>query len=171
MSEKEYEMDDDYKQALAFLLERIAERDEIAEQMKLLPPAARPEGLRLLAELDKGIERSEQALADEYDAGQKVRRSEEERDQAFDELTEGLAGAYVHAKYRNPDMLPNLDAVIEGMDDEHGTQFRQAIARHESGDLISIIARQGETREQTEEFLENYRAAEKAAPSNWIKKH
>ena len=81
MSKKEYPMDENYNQALKFLTEQIAERDQLREQIKLLPPADRPEGLRLLAELDKSIERSEQALADEYEATQNLRRTEEKRDE------------------------------------------------------------------------------------------
>jgi hypothetical protein len=158
MSEKEYEMDDDYKRAAAFLVEQIAERDKYAEQLKLLPPEARPEGLRLLAELDAAIERGEQALANEYEAYQNQRRLEEVRDKAFDELTEGLAGSYVHVKYRNPDLLPKLEAVIADMEPDQAKAFYECAARLEAGDLIKIIAREGETREQTEEFLKNYRA-------------
>jgi len=160
MSEKEYEMDDDYKRAAAFLVEQIAERDEYAEKLKLLPPEARPEGLRLLADLDEAIERGEQALANEYEAFQNQRRLEDERDKMFDEMTERLSGAYVHVKYRNPEMLAQMEEVINNMPPDEAKKFYECAARHEAGDLIRIIAREGETREQTEEFLKNYRAAE-----------
>ena len=83
MSKKEYPMDENYNQALKFLTEQIAERDELSEQLKLLSPADRPEGLRLLAELDKSIERGEQALANEYEVTQNLRRTEEERDEVL----------------------------------------------------------------------------------------
>jgi hypothetical protein len=159
MSEKEYEMDEDYKRAAAFLVEQIAERDEYAEQLKLMPPEARPEGLRLLAEFDKAIERGEQALANEYEAFQNKCRLEEERDKAFDELIRRMAGAYVHAKYRNPDLIPKLDEVIANMPPEEAKAFYECAAQHEAGDLIRIIRREGETREQAEEFLKNYPAA------------
>ena len=160
MSEKEYEMDEDYKRAAAFLVEQIAERDEMVEQLKLLPPEAIPEGRRLLGELNKAIERGEQALADEYESYQDLRRSEDARDKAFDDLTKSFAGAYVHAKYRHPEMLRQLDEVLADMDPDRAKAFREWVARHEADDLISMIAQQGETREQTEEFLKNYRAAE-----------
>lgn len=159
MSDKVYEMDDDYKRAAAFLVEQIAERDKYAENLKLLSPNERSEGLRLLAELDKAIERGEQALANDYEAYQKQRRLEDKRDTAFDKLAEGLAGSYVHVKYRNPEMLPKMDAVIAGMPPDEAKAFYERAARLEAGDLIKIIAREGETREQTEEFLKNFRAA------------
>jgi hypothetical protein len=158
MKQKEYPMDEDYNRALKFLTDQIAERDEMREQLKFLPPEARPEALRLLAELDKAIERTEQALANDYEAYQAQRRAEDERDKIFDELTEGLAGSYVHVKYRNPEMLPKLDEVIAAMPPEDAKAFHEAVARHEAGDLVRIIRREGETREEAEEFLKNYRA-------------
>lgn len=160
MKEKEYPMNENYNQALKFLTEKIAERDQLREQIKLLPPADRPEGLRLLAELDKSIERSEQALANEYEATQNLRRSEEKRDEAYDDLVEGLAGSYVHVKYRNPEILEQFEETINNMPPDEAEAFYARAARFEAGDLISIISRQGETREQTEEFLKNYRAAQ-----------
>jgi hypothetical protein len=161
MSEKEYEMDDHYKKAAAFLVEQIAERDEFAENLKLLPPEARPEGLRLLAEFDNAIERGEQALAKEYETYQNMRRLEDKRDQKYDELTEALAGSYIHVKYRHPEMLAKLEEAVDNMDPDQAKAFRESAARQEkSGDLVKIIRREGETREQAEEFLKNYRAAE-----------
>lgn len=159
MKQKEYPMNEDYNQALKFLTEQIAERDEMVEQLKLLPPEAQPEGRRLLSELNKAIEKGEQALANEYEAYQNQRRAEEERDKVFDELAEGLAGSYVHVKYRNPEMLPQLDAVIADMPPDEAKAFYERAARLETGDLVRIIRREGETREEAEEFLKNYRAA------------
>ena len=160
MKQKEYPMSDDYNQALAFLTEQIAERDQMLKDVQMLPPEARPEALRLIGELTKAIERGEQALANEYESTQKLRRAEEERDAKFDELAESLAGSYVHVKYRNPEMLEQMEAIINDMPPEEAAAFYERAARIEAGDLISIIARQGETREQTEEFLKNYRAAQ-----------
>jgi len=162
MKQKEYPMDEDYNRAAAFLAEMIAERDDMVRVIKDLPPEARPEALRLLAEFDKAIEEREQKLADEYEATPNYRRLEEERDKAFDDLTEGLAGSFVHIKYRHPEKLHEFEAIINNMEPEDAQNFFDRAAILESGDLIRIIAREGETREQTEEFLRNYRAAEKA---------
>ena len=161
MSEKEYEMDEHHKSAAAFLVEQIAQRDEIAAQLKLLPPEARPEGLRLLAEFDKAIERSEQALANDYEAYQKYQRSLEAQAKAGEDALESMAGVFVHVKYRLPDKLDELKATIfDNWSDADKQDFYDRAARLEAGDLIRIIAVQGETREQTEEFLKNFRAAE-----------
>lgn len=154
-------MDEDYNRAAAFLAEMIAERDDMVRVIKDLPPEARPEALRLLAEFDKAIEEREQKLADEYEATQNYRRLEEERDEMFDELVRRLAGAYVHVKYRHPEALAEMEATINNMPPEQAQEFYDCAAILESGDLIRIIAREGETREETEEFLRQYRAAEK----------
>jgi len=157
MKDKTYEMDDDHKRATAFLVEQIAHRDEFAQQLKILPPEALPEARQLLADLDKAIERGEQVLADEYEACQKAYRLEDEADALTVELTKRMAGAYVHAKYRNPDMIPGLDEIIGNMPPGEAQVFYDYAAQIEAGDLIRVIAREGETREQTEEFLQNYR--------------
>jgi len=160
MSKKEYPMDDDYNKALQFLTEQIAERDLMREQLKSLPPEARKEGLRMISELDKAIEKGEQALANEYDAFQNQRRLEEERDQLFDEATRGIAGMYVHAKYRNPEMIAGMDEIIAKMGPAESDAFYRYVDEIEAGDLVRIIRREGETREEAEEFLKNYRIQE-----------
>jgi hypothetical protein len=161
MKQKEFPMDEDYNRALEFLTEQIAERDEMQKQLKLLPPEARPEALRLLSELNKAIERGEQALAKEYESYQNMRRLEEERDALFDDVAERMAMVFIHIKYRHPEKLEELKAAaLNNYTPEEEQAFYDRVAVLEAGDLISIIARQGETREQTEEFLKNYRAAE-----------
>lgn len=165
MKQKEYPMDEQFNRAAAFLAEMIAEREGMVKDIKLLPPDARPEALRLLAEFDKAIEEREQKLAEEYEATQNYYRTVEERDEMFDELVRRLAGAYVHIKYRNPEALAEMEATINNMPPEQSQQFYDCATILESGDLIRIIAREGETREETQEFLRNYRAAEKAKQS------
>lgn len=160
MKQKEYPMGENYNQALQFLTDQIAERDKLKKQLIILSSKERPKVMRLLDELDKVIERSEQALAEEYEATQKVFRLEEERDEQLDDLVRSLAGAYVHVKYRNPEMLAEMEAKINNMPPEQAQQFYDCAARLEAGDLIRIIAQKGETPEETEEFLRNFRAAE-----------
>lgn len=161
MNQKEYPMDEDYNRALEFLTEQIAERDEMVKQLKFLPPKTRPEALRLLDELNKAIEKGEQALAKEYDAYQNMRRLEEERDALFDDLAERMVMIFIHIKYRHPENLEEIRAAaLNNYTPEEEQAFYDRVAFLEAGDLISIISREGETREQTEEFLKNYRAAE-----------
>ena len=156
-------MDEDYNRALKFLTEQIAERDEMLEQIILLPPKARPEGLRLIDELNKAIESGEQALANEYEATQDLRRKEEERDNLLEDLLERMKGVFIHIKYRHPEKLEEMTtALLKDYTPEEKQEFYDDIAILEAGDLIGIIAREGETREQTEEFLRNFRAAQNA---------
>lgn len=160
MKKKEYPMDEDYNKALKFLTAQIAERDMMSEQLKLLPPEERKEGLRLLSLLNKAIEKGEQALANEYEAYQKQRRLEEERDEMLDEATRRIAGAYVHVKYRNPEILEKMEEIIAKMEPAESNAFYRYVDEIESGDLVRIIRREGETREEAEEFLKNFRIKE-----------
>jgi hypothetical protein len=157
MKLKEYPMDDKYKRALEFITAQIAERDEMRRQLKLLPPKDRLNALRTIDALDKKIEKGERALAKEYDATQNLRRLEVDRDTLLDEAMERMAGAYVHVKYRNPEMLAEMEEKINNMPPAEAKAFYEAAARHESGDLVKIIRRKGETLEEAEEFLKNYR--------------
>ncbi len=162
MKHKEYPMDEDYNRALTFLTEQIAERDSLRERLKLLPPTARPEALRLLADLDKAIEKGEQSLAKEYESYQNLRRLEEKRDNIFKDMAERMVMVFIHIKYRHPEKLEEIRAaVLNNHTPEEVQDFYDRVATLEAGDLISLISRQGETREQTEEFLKNYRAAQK----------
>lgn len=160
MKQKEYPMNEDYNRALKRLTEQIAERDRLLEQIKLLPPAKRANGLQLIAELNQIIENGEQALAKEYESAQQLRRAEEKRDTLFEDLAERMAMIFIHTKYRHPDKFEEIKAtVLKDYTPEEEQEFYDRVAVFEAEDLIGIIAREGETREQTEEFLKNYRAA------------
>lgn len=109
---KEYEMDDNYKQALAFLLESIGERDQLAETVKLAPPEKRAEGLHLLAQLDKSIEASEQALAKEYETFQTHERVKDELRQTLKSKSAAdLAELRAHFK-KNPGTMEIVEKML-----------------------------------------------------------
>lgn len=160
MPDKVYEMPDEYKQAMKDLLEYINTRDELAATIKFAPPEKIREGRELLAALDKEIEEGEAALAKEYELYQTKCRLEEEQDALYDDLAERMVGIFIHIKYRHPENLEEIRAAaLNVYTPEEEQAFYDRVAILEAGDLISIIAREGETREQTEEFLKNYRAA------------
>lgn len=176
MAQKEYEMDDDYKKAAAFLVEQIAERDEIAAKLKLLSPKDRPEGLRLLAELDKAIERGEQALANEYESKQNYQRALDEQAQVAEKALHAVAGSLIHVKYRLPDKFEEaFNIFTKGFTNKEIEDFEDRMAEMEAGDLVRIIRRKGETREQAEEFLKNFRIQEekerRAAFEEFVEKY
>lgn len=151
-------MDEDYNRALTFLTAQIAERDEIFGQLKLLPPEARPEALRLLNELDKAIEIGEQALTNEYESYQKHQRALEEQEETWQDALHSVAGSLIHLKYRHPDKFDEaIDIFTKDWSDEDLEAFKDRMATMEAGDLVRIIRQEGETRKEAEEFLENYR--------------
>jgi hypothetical protein len=109
---KEYEMDASYKQALAFLLEAIRQRDFLAETIKLAPPERRAEGLHLLAQMDKSIEAGEQALANEYETFQTHARAEDDLRQTLKSKTEiELAQLRAHLK-KNPGTMQAVEKML-----------------------------------------------------------
>ena len=65
----------------------------------------------------------------------------------YNDVVESLAGSYVHVKYRNPEILEQFEETINKMPPDEADAFYARAARFEAGDLIRIIARQGETRE------------------------
>lgn len=145
MSEKVYEMDDNYNQAMEKLLEHINERDELAEALPHIPSEKRREARELLDEMNKKIEKVEAALAKEYASFQKMRRAEEERDVLFDEILDRTVKIYIHIKHNHPQMEPDIKekalAVWEGREEEFfdrvamyeadKTEFEKIIAREE----------------------------------------
>lgn len=154
-------MDDGYKKAAAFLVEQITERDEIAENLKLLSPEDRPEGLRLLAKLDKAIERGEQALANDYEAQQNYQRALDKEAQTWESALHSAAGSLIHMKYRHSDKFEEaFDIFTKGWSNKEIEAFEDRMAEMEAGDLVRIIRREGETRKQAEVFLKNFRIRE-----------
>lgn len=109
---KEYEMDAGYKQALAYLLDAIRQRDFLAETIKLAPPEKRAEGLQLLAQMDKSIEAGEQALANEYEAHQTHERAKDDLRQTLKSKTETeLAQLRAHLK-ENPGKMEAVEKML-----------------------------------------------------------
>jgi hypothetical protein len=109
---KEYAMDESYQKALAFLLEAIEQRDILAETIKLVPPDERAEGLQLLAQMDKSIEASEQALASEYEAFQTHERAKDNLRQMLKAKTEiELAQLRAHLR-KNPGSMQAVEKML-----------------------------------------------------------
>jgi endonuclease IV len=83
MSKIEYEMPDNYNEMLAKLLEMIETRKFYDKEIHFLHAFANVDELRTAkVELNKSIDEFEQALALEYEAYQRLRKSEEQLEQA-----------------------------------------------------------------------------------------
>ncbi len=143
MSDKVYEMDDDYNRAMTELVECIKIRDELADEFHLVLPENRNEARSILDAMNKKIEQMEAALAKEYESFQALRRAEEVRDAAFDEMFERVVKSYIHIKYNHPDIEPEVKekalAVWEGREE----QFHDRVAMYENDktEFEKIIAR------------------------------
>jgi endonuclease IV len=84
MSKIEYDMPDNYNEMLAKLLEMIETQKFYDKEINFLQAFANVDELRTAkAEQDKCVDEFEQALALEYEAYQRFRKSEDELEQAL----------------------------------------------------------------------------------------
>ncbi len=95
-------MDDDYKRAVADLLELIGARDYLAESLKNAVPEMLSEGRRLLDAANKKIEACEAALEREYEAHQNACRAREELDASLSDIQKSMEASFIYAKHRLP---------------------------------------------------------------------
>jgi DNA-binding transcriptional ArsR family regulator len=141
MTDKVYEMEDDYKESVAELLKAIKSRDELAESIKLLPPENRCEALRILAEMDKDLDAVEAGLADACAAYQKFRRKEEEVSEISEKLGEQMEIGYIRLKHLLPDKLAEKEAsLFHGWTPENIQEFYDRVAIREATQLEKILA-------------------------------
>lgn len=163
MEEKIYEMPDDYKEAMALLLESIELRDTVSESLKHAPPEKVREGRELIALLDKKINQGEAVLANEYEAYQKKCRAEEELDAMTEDAVERMAKVLIHFKYNHPEKLEELrDTVTKGYMPEEEQDFYDRVAVLEATQLRKLVAQVGDTDEDIDRKIKerNVRDAE-----------
>jgi hypothetical protein len=142
MSEKVYEMYDDYYQAQAQLLELIEARDYLKESLKTAHPSKLADGYMMLNAANKKIEACEAALANEYETHQKACRSREAYDKSLDELSESVDAAYIYFKHRHPDRFKAIQAQFyNGRTPEEIEEFEDRIAILEATRLEEFIGK------------------------------
>ena len=141
MPNKVYEMDDNYNQAVADLLEVIKVRDELTESIKIAPPDKIREGQKLLATMNKKIEECEAALAKEYETTQTYKKALDEQEEVFDEVKHRMEMVFVYTKHRLPDKLNEMKAIIfNDMKPEWIQDFYDNVAILEATRLEELIA-------------------------------
>jgi hypothetical protein len=109
---KEYEMSDDYKQALRNLLDRIKTRDWAVEKLKTIHPSRRAKLTKQIAELNQSIDKFEQSLADEYELVQNLRRLEEEQEARMEKLDEMTDNILSEMKEKAPEVYRKIIAEL-----------------------------------------------------------
>ena len=121
MSEEELEMTDEYQKKSEFLLERIKERDEMVELLKIAHPSKIAEIRDLIARLDDVIERTEKVMEILLEA----QRLEQKIDKDYEELeamTEAIEPELLaYLEKNNPEAYEKLKAdlaAIDEMEDE-----------------------------------------------------
>lgn len=78
----------------------------------------------------------------------------------FEEFLEKFTAQYVHMKYRQPELREQFDEVLAELKPEQIREFHDVVTYIEAHHLIECITVEGEMPEETEAFLENYRAVE-----------
>ena len=140
MSDKVYEMYDDYHQAIEKLHNFIKVRDELAEFLKVAPPEKLLENRELLAKMDKQIENSKALLAKEYEAYQVKCRDEEKLDDVKDDVKDRMERFFILVKHRMPEKLDELKAeVFVNWTPEEIEEFENRIAELEATRLEEFI--------------------------------
>ena len=125
MSEKEFEMSDEYKLSLERLMKAINERDRLLEYVnsRPFPPQVRAQKLQLIGQLTKQIEKFEKAIAGEYEITQEKFRAEEKLDTIYEELDEMtdeiLPELLAYLAEHNPEVHAKLVADLERIDKEN----------------------------------------------------
>lgn len=161
VSEKEYPMPDSYKKQTAQLLKLLEIREKIDKQREFMTPEHRRETVEKSAELGKKIDDYENQIAAHYEIHQLLRTIEEEMQKIDARQMVRIHKMYIYLKYRAPkEKFDEFIEIVNILSPEERENFYDQVAILEAGDLIRLIAKEGETREQTEEFLKNYRAAE-----------
>jgi hypothetical protein len=107
---KEYEMSDGYKRALQKLLDRIKTRDWAVEKLKTIHPSRRAKLTKQIAELNRGIDKFEQALANEYEIVQKLGQAQEEYDAQMENLNEMTDNILADMKEKDPELYRKIIA-------------------------------------------------------------
>ena len=140
MSDKVYEMYDDYFQAEAQLQELIDARDMVRESLKTAHPSRLAEGYVLLDNANKKIEACKAALAAEYEAHQKACRSREAYEKVMGELSEGMEASYIYLKHRHPETFKTVQAAwYNNWTPEEIQEFEARIAHLEATRLEEFI--------------------------------
>jgi dsDNA-specific endonuclease/ATPase MutS2 len=114
---KEYEMSDGYKRSTQNLLNAIELRDKLVGMLKIARPAKRAKIVASIADLDRQIDKHEQALAGEYEIAQKLGQAEEEYEAQMEALDKMADNILEGMKEKAPELYEKLKAELDEIDD------------------------------------------------------
>jgi hypothetical protein len=109
---KEYEMPDDYKRSTQNLLNAIELRERLVGMLKIARPAKRAKIVESIAQLDRQIDKHEQALANEYEITQKKCRAEEEYEAQLKETEKLTDLMLADMKVKDPELYLKFKAAL-----------------------------------------------------------
>jgi hypothetical protein len=116
MSEEELEINDEYRKKSEFLLQRIKDREELVELLKIAHPSKIPDIRNYIARLDDIIERIEKSMEMHLE----VQRLEKKIDKDYEELeamTEAIEPELLaYLEKNNPEAYEKLKADLAAID-------------------------------------------------------
>lgn len=118
MSDEELEITDEYRKESEFLLQRIKDREELVELLKIAHPSKIAEIRNSIARLDDVIERSEKIMEMHLEA----QRLQQKADKDYEEL-EALTDLILpellaYLEKNNPEAYEKLKADLAAIDEE-----------------------------------------------------
>jgi hypothetical protein len=118
MSDEELEINDEYRKKSEFLLQRIKDREEMVELLKIAHPSKIADIRNCIARLDDIIERTEKSMEMHLEA----LRLEQEIDKDYEELEEMtdhiLPELLAYLEKNNPEAYEKLKADLAAIDEQ-----------------------------------------------------
>ena len=139
MTQKEFEMPDDYKANLAHLTQFLDDRERLSQQIKDLPPHLLSEATVQLRKFDEIIDGLEKELAAEYERHQAAMAREVVITEKSDEMMERMKEAYIIIKHQTPHLLESFTTCLDPLTPEDREQFLDDVAILEATKLDAIL--------------------------------
>lgn len=111
MTQKEYEMPEEYQRNLQIWLEMLEQRDEYAKAIPHLPPDDRAKALPVFEEFKKSVATIELELAKEYEKFQAEKRREAEIDAVLAKAEVSSERLYIIIKHTKPHLFEEFHRI------------------------------------------------------------
>jgi hypothetical protein len=141
MKKTEYEMPPEYHESTAKLLELYEMRDEYEKKLRDFPLLMTDEMRRGKFEVDREIDKFENALAEQYEAHQLYKSLEDTQNQLADVMLLRTMEMYINIKHKAPELLEGFEKLIhESFSPEDVEAYLDQVAIMETTRLKEILA-------------------------------
>jgi hypothetical protein len=141
MKKPVYEMPPEYHEQTAKLLELFEMRDEYEKKLRDFPLLITDEMRRGKFEVDKKIEKFENALAEQYEAHRLLKNLEAKQEQLLGSLMFRTMEIYINIKHKSPKLLEGFEKLIyENFSSDDVEKYLDQVAVMEATRLDEILA-------------------------------